>query len=568
VGGAVELARARSEARRYRAALDNVVDAIVILDDCGGLSFANRTAVEMLGEEAPAPGADALAVIHPDDRDQVISALLALAAEDRGETQTEFRVQTTEGWMWVEATAKNRLADPDVAGIVVSFRNLTHVKALQRLATHDPLTGLGNRALLADRLEHALARARRDGAQVAVLFVDLDRFKVINDSLGHGVGDELLARVADRFRGVVREADSITRFGGDEFVILLSNIAGPGEAEAVAQRVLDRLAPPFRLAGATLHLGASIGIAVAGAEHLRPEELLRDADAAMYQAKARRGRWYTFTPELRRVAQARLELEADLRAGLRRDQFTVHYQPIIDLRSGLTVELEALVRWDHPRRGLLRPEAFLAVADETGLIEPIGEAVLDQIGKDLATLDGIGYDHVSIAVNLAARQLTAPGLLSSFQRAVESPWRASRLTAEITEHTLVGDLDRLADTVGEIRRAGFQVAIDDFGIGYTSLGHLADLPVDVIKLDQSFVRAIGSGPRQRAIVAAVVQLAHALGVPLVGEGVETAEQQELLAALGCDRLQGYLLGAPEPLDAVIAQTLGQRFSPAAAWPTL
>ncbi|MFN8040463.1 MAG: PAS domain S-box protein [Acidimicrobiales bacterium] len=443
------------------------------------------------------------------------------------------------------------------------FRDITERKAFERRleheATHDPLTGLPNRTLLLDRLDLALARSRRRGRGVGVLFCDLDHFKVVNDSLGHSAGDRLLVDVADRLQHQLRPGDTVSRFGGDEFVILCEDVDGPDPAVRLAERVEEAMAAPFRLGEEDLHLGVSIGIAIGEPGTGDPEALIRDADAAMYRAKAKgRQRHQVFEVDMWEQAVDRLDLENALRRALGRGELELRYQPIVDLRTGLVDGVEALLRWRHPQRGLLAPDEFIGVAEETGVIVSMGDWVLTEaccqlVGWDEQRGDGSEGPPLTMAVNLSGRQLDHPDLVGHVQRALEtSGLAADRLHLEITESELMDDVEGSQATLEQLRSLGVHLAVDDFGTGYSSLSYLKRFPVDRLKVDRSFVDGLGTDPEDTAIVTAIVRLAHSLGLEATAEGVETEAQRTALADLGCDRAQGYLLATPLPADEVLA----------------
>jgi diguanylate cyclase (GGDEF)-like protein/PAS domain S-box-containing protein len=443
---------------------------------------------------------------------------------------------------------------------------------LAHQAHHDPLTGLPNRVLFLEFLVLALARARRHRSSVAVLFLDLDRFKVVNDSLGHDAGDDLLVAMARRLKGVVRPGDTIARFGGDEFTVLCEDLSGPHarqQAIDLAERLLEAIHSPFELDGDETFLSASIGIALAGGASDRPEALLRDADAAMYRAKDRgKGRWELFDEEMRSTARQRLETENALHRALDRHEFRVFYQPVVSLSEGRCVGAEALVRWQHPDRGLVAPYEFITLAEETGLIVPLGAWVLEEACRQVAEWqkDLRADSSFVVSVNLSARQLAQPDLVTSVASALErSGADARNLCLEITESVLMDDAEGTIGSITALKSLGVKLSIDDFGTGYSSLGYLKRFPVDSVKVDQSFVDGLGSDPEDSAIVAAVVSLGHALGLTVVAEGVESAEQLEELIALGCDQAQGFFFAPPQPASDVGAMVgHGRRWRPPGA----
>ncbi len=418
---------------------------------------------------------------------------------------------------------------------------------LTHQASHDPLTGLPNRTVFLDRCEHALHTAARHEELAVVLFVDLDRFKVINDSLGHDAGDRLLVAVAKRLRLAVRPTDTIARFGGDEFTILCERLQSPDDARILAERVLDLFATPFRVGGREVFGTASVGIAL-GCAPQRAEELVQDSDAAMYRAKAQGGNRFDFFDEaLRRRSQQRLADYAALRRAVEGHEFEVHYQPTIALADGCPIGMEALARWRHPRRGLLHPDSFIDLAEETGLIVPLGRQILTTVLREMP-LPQPDERALRVSVNLSARQLTEPDLAAMVQIALEeanvSP---ARLAFEITESVLLTDSTAIQSVIGQLKEIGVDLSLDDFGTGHSSMDYLKFLPVDELKIERRFVAGLLSDRRDRAIVSAIIHLAHDLGLRVVAEGIENAEQAELLGELGCDIGQGYYFARPGPM---------------------
>jgi len=425
---------------------------------------------------------------------------------------------------------------------------------LEYQAVHDPLTALPNRTLFLDRLGQALARNRRDRSALAVLFCDLDRFKLINDSRGHPAGDRLLARVARRLLHGVRPGDTVARFGGDEFAILCEVVGGEADATTVAQRLIDLLAAPIPLDESEVHLGASIGIAFSGPDGPDAETLLQQADAAMYRAKAQgRGRWLVFDESMSAQAAARLDTELALRGALDDSRLAVFYQPQVSLDGGRVVGAEALVRWDDPARGIVLPDAFIPLAEETDLILAIGASVLTEACRAAAGWARQDGAAPVVSVNVSPRQLANPRLVTTVEQALEdAALPASRLCLEVTETAFMVEADLARETLRDIRSLGVSIAIDDFGTGYSSLAHLQQLPVDIIKIDLSFVQRLGHGRQDEAIVAAVIHLATDLGLGVVAEGVETPEQHAHLQRLGCPVGQGFLFGQAVPGEAFAA----------------
>ncbi len=426
---------------------------------------------------------------------------------------------------------------------------LTRKQAEQELAhqaLHDPLTGLPNRTLLLDRLEVALAHSRRHGTSVAVLFLDIDNFKLINDGLGHRAGDELLCSVADRIRHVLGPADSVARFGGDEFVVIADQIERAQDAIALAQRINSVFGNSFLLEGGEQVVSTSIGIALTSGSAQQAEDLLRDADAAMYRAKARgRGRYEVFDEVMHARMLGRLRTENDLRAALRSDELGVFYQPIVELDSGGVEGVEALVRWEHPERGLLVPGDFISVAEDSGLIVPVGKWVLTEACRRAAAWQRTrGNRPLFVSVNVSPTQVTRGSLVDDVAAALaESGLEPSLLKLELTEKALIEDPDSLGETLEQLKALGVSLVLDDFGTGYSALGYLSRFPIDALKLDRSFVGRIGAGPRHSAIVQAVLDMARALGIAVVAKGVETSAQAERLRRMGCEYAQGFYFSA-------------------------
>jgi diguanylate cyclase (GGDEF)-like protein len=428
------------------------------------------------------------------------------------------------------------------------------LEQLTKQAFRDSLTGLPNRALFMDRLSHGLTGAKRRHEHLAVLFLDLDRFKVINDTLGHTVGDQLLVEVSDRLGSSLRPGDTVARLGGDEFGILLEDVADAETAEAVALRIEEELAKPLHFEGREIFVSASIGIALSSARLGMPEEILRDADLAMYHAKSKgNARHEIFDDSMSAPALDRMDLEMDLRSAISRQEFRLHYQPILRMDTGRITEVEALIRWQHAKRGLLQPDSFIGLTEETGLIVPIGQWVLREACRQAREwqLEFPSIPPLVMSVNLSAKQFQNPNLVQEISQALaESGLAAGSLKLEITESVVMQDAPATLAKLKDLKDLGIRLAIDDFGTGYSSLGYLKRFPVDTIKIDRSFVKGLSKDGNDNAIVRAVITVAKTLNMDVTAEGVETEQQRIELKALGCDRAQGFLFARPAAAEHV------------------
>ncbi|MEK7842663.1 MAG: EAL domain-containing protein, partial [Pseudomonadota bacterium] len=430
-------------------------------------------------------------------------------------------------------------------------RWLERMQAEQRIvemATHDVLTGLPNRTLLQDRIAQALAHNRRSQEQAAVLFIDLDHFKVINDSLGHDVGDALLQEVAARLAAIVRSEDTVARQGGDEFIVLLPNLASALVVEAVAQKILGALIQPYQIHEKELHIGGSIGIALFPSDGEDVDTLLKNSDIAMYHAKeSGRNNYQFFAPEMNQRAAEKHSLGIDLRHTLERNELLLYFQPVIDMPSGKLTSMEVLLRWQHPRHGLIQPDKFIPLAEETGMIVPIGEWVLRQSCLQIVAWREQGYNVPKLAVNLSARQFRQKTLVADIVRILhETGVEPSCLVLEITESMLVANVEETIKTLHQLSALGLEISIDDFGTGYSSLSYLKRYPINTLKIDRSFVRDIATDPNDAAIIAAIIAMAHSLKMRVLAEGVETVEQLDFLTRQGCGRFQGFYFSQPLP----------------------
>ncbi len=527
---------------------------ILVLDGDARIADVTPAFAELLGVDAAAiAGRHVLDLVDARDRDTAGDGWVATLRRPGMHAPIEVRVRNVDGHIrHLEVIGNNLLHDPAVRGVVVTCRDVTDrhraQRALARQAMHDALTGLPNRTLFHDRLADALARAARSGTRVGVLFCDLDRFKVLNDSLGHHTGDRLLVEAGERIRAAVRPIDTVARFGGDEFVVLCEDLPGPSGAVAVAERIIDQLDKPFAGATGDIHLSTSVGITIARPDDT-PESLVRDADAAMYKAKGRgRNRWELFDEVLRTEALERHNVEQQLRRALDAGDLRLLYQPIIDVRSGAVRGAEALLRWRRPGAGLVTPETFLDVAEETGMIVPITRWALEQA---CAQVDGWRRlpcaEDVTVSVNLSPRDLLHPSIVADVAAVLaRTGVDPSALCLEVTEKVAMGHDEGLLLNLRRLKDLGVRLAIDDFGTGYSSLAHLRRFPADELKIDRSFVAGLGEDPHDTAIVTATISLAHKLGTTVVAEGVESPSQLRQLEALRCELAQGYLFGMPGP----------------------
>ncbi len=551
-----EISRRDSEAY-FRTLVHHATDVILIVDDGGRIRYASPSAEPLFGAEVP-PGTELADLIHEPTAESLHRALGlmrlrgAQAATARAEG-VDWRVKRADGTQLRVAVAHRDLRDdPTVRGLVITLRDVTEQRRLEdeltHRAFHDSLTGLANRVLFTDRLRQAVARARRTGTVAGMLFIDLDDFKVVNDTLGHQVGDELLVAVGHRLADCLRPHDTAARLGGDEFAALIEDAADPAEIEQVASRISAALAEPFPIGQPVgpreaVSGAASIGLATT-VDADSEEDLRRQADLALYVAKgAGKGQWRRYQPDLHTAVLERLELRAALTQAIGDRQFVVRYQPIVELASGTAVGFEALVRWHHPERGLVSPGEFIAVAEETGLIVPMGNWVLEHAMADAVRWLPAGSRYLS--VNVSVRQFRSPDFVDLVRGCLaRTGLPAESLMLEMTESLLLRDDEEVWAHLAALRRAGVRVAIDDFGTGYSSLSYLRQVAIDVLKIDKSFVETIDTSPQQWALVDGIVRLAHTLGLEVIAEGIETATQRDLLRDMGCRLGQGYLFARP------------------------
>ena len=546
-----EFALRRSE-EQFRLSMEHTPIGFALVDLEGRFVRVNRALCALLGYQADQLRDRTLSdVTHPDDLAEVAHQIRRMLRGERNVVEFEKR-WVRRGGETIWGLLSIALAADDLSGpqyLIVQIQDVTESRRandlLTHLALHDPLTGLPNRTLVLDRIQKALDRGRRSGRHVAVLFCDLDHFKVVNDSMGHEVGDAVLVEISRRLGHALRAGDTAGRLGGDEFVVVCEDVGDEQEAIVVAERVQAAVREPATVGGRVVVPTVSIGIAVSGSHDVDPLTLLRDADTAMYRAKDHgRDRWDIVDIALRRRAMDRLDIEHALRAGLERGQLRLFYQPIVDLTTGRAVGREALLRWMHPERGLLAPAEFLHVAEESGLIGEIGRWVL---GEATRMAGAAGSDSGYVAINVSAAQVSRPGLSGQVAAAlIRSGLEAHRLVVELTESVMLSAAPSARPELAALDSLGVRVVVDDFGTGFSALSYLRDLPVSGIKVDRSFTAGMGLDPQCDRIVEALTGLGRGLGLDVVVEGVETPAQRDLLLELGCERAQGYLFGAPSP----------------------
>lgn len=574
VGNLHDITDLREAHERFRSAFEDAPIGMALSGVDGTILRANRAYGEILGrgtEELIGLSFRDFTGTEDWERNTAEMQRVFAGQSDSYELETRYlRSDGREVWASVRVSCV-RDAEHQPLYLIAQIQDVTEQRRMQQrlahAAIHDPLTGLPNRVLFMDRLNVALNRSARSGRRVAVAFLDLDRFKLVNDGLGHAAGDDLLRAVAARLQEVIRVQDTVARFGGDEFTILWEEVADQDEALEVARRLLAGLQSPFELDDGPVFVTASIGVVLSGDETTSPSSMLRDADTAMYLAKeGGRGRVEVFDGTSHAVALESLHVINELHNALSEDQLRLHYQAIVDLDSEAVVAVEALLRWQHPVRGLLAPAQFIALAEDCGLIVPIGAWVLHSACHQAAQWFDMAGAHgqrpLEVHVNISPRQLTSTDFVDTVAQAVDaSGLPPSLLCLEITERTLMRDEQVTAEALRELRSLGVRVSVDDFGTGYSSLSYLKRFPIDSLKVDQTFVDGLGEDPEDSAIVHAVIALAHSLGLTAVAEGVETEMALEELRRLHCDRAQGFLFARPQPPEEIgeaLREALRQR----------
>jgi diguanylate cyclase (GGDEF)-like protein/PAS domain S-box-containing protein len=559
---------ANSEAR-FRSLVQNSSDVILVVEPDTTIRYASPAAKKVLGiHSKDLVGTKLINHVHPDDRSMANRFFLGLHESDDGEPAVhDWRLlRPNHSLVWTENTGTNLLREPTVAGFVVNTRDVSERRTLQsqlaHQAFHDELTRLANRALFLNRVGHTVARVPRGRHASAVLFLDLDDFKKVNDSLGHAVGDELLVAAAARLTTCVRPGDTIARLGGDEFAVLLEDVDGMADVVVVAERISAAVSAPFHLGGRDVFVGVSIGIASMEMGD-SPDDVLRNADLAMYFAKSRRkGHFAVYEPSMHDEMLDSLELEVDLRSAVERCEFELEYQPIVNLVTGEVHGAEALLRWHHATRGSVPPTKFVQLAEETGLIIPLGRWVLREACERAREWRSKynGRRPLTMSVNLSARHFQDASLLQDVQEALNDsglePWA---LTLEITESVLMHSSAATLERLRALKGLGLNLAIDDFGTGYSSLGYLQQFPIDVLKIDRSFVEAVGNQEADPVLARAIIALGRTLQIETVAEGIERPEQRDGLRTMGCTLGQGYHFARPMPSERFVAECLNRTF---------
>ena len=544
----------RQSAERFRSLVQNSSDVIVLLSRDLVVRYHTPSVERVLGYgEDELVGTRLTELLAEDGADRLDDFFRNVCRTPGAPMPRDLPLRRKDGSIVrLESVFNNLLAVENVGGVVLTARDVTERRALEdqlaHQAFHDSLTGLGNRALFGERVTHALTRGIRRRNLFAVLFIDLDDFKTVNDSLGHAAGDELLVTVAGRIRSALRPEDTCARLGGDEFAVLVEAIDGPEAAVSVARRVLASMSAPIAISGSEVAVEGSIGIAL-GSGGQTANEIMRSADLAMYQAKGEgKARFAIYEPAMHTKVLERLALKADLQRATVTDEFEVHYQPIVALQTGGIVGVEALARWRHPERGIVYPGDFIGLAEETGLILPLGRHVLHEACRQVATWQRQGHSHLGVSVNISAKQLASQNLAREVETGLDDhSLAASALTLEITESVLL-DNQVVTGRLDELRALGVRIAIDDFGTGYSSLNYLRRFPVDTLKIAKAFVDEVGSSAEQDRLVSAILRLGATLGLDTVAEGIELEQQRDRLRALKCGYGQGFLYSRPVPPD--------------------
>jgi diguanylate cyclase (GGDEF)-like protein/PAS domain S-box-containing protein len=554
---AVAEEQVRRSEERFQSLARNSSDVVTVVDSTGDIVYVSPSVERVMGfapdEYVTASGFEFL---HPEDIELAHQVLADIIRDPDRNAKVELRARHADGtWRWHEVVVHNLLEDPAVGGIVANHRDITERKVYQdRLAhevSHDPLTGLGNRTAFFERLEKALARARRHGTGVGVLFVDLDRFKLINDTLGHSQGDDLLQQIASRLAASVRPEDTVARLAGDEFTVLLEDVLDATAAALTAERIAALFHTPFVIGGRELTITASVGVGMSRHGLESAEELLRRADLAMYTAKEQgRARAAVFGDRPTRRFPNPVELEAGLRSALRLGELELYYQPIVRLGTGELIGLESFLRWRHPTLGTLEPGSFFELAESTGLAPAIGRWVFDEACSTLASIRHAypSLSALTVTVNISAAQLEQPGFLAAVNGSLRTAGLDGRALVLDTTEGVLTNADLVGRTFRQLHDLGVHLAVDDFGGGTAALDYLRDLPLDHLKIDRCLVAELADGRTGPAVIRAVIGIAALLGMTVIAEGIETDEQRQALRDLGCEFGQGYVFGLPCPIE--------------------
>jgi diguanylate cyclase (GGDEF)-like protein/PAS domain S-box-containing protein len=540
----------RQSESRFRSVIQNLSDVITILDSDFKINYASPSAKSIFFIDGnQLIGTKLTDFCHPEDETKLNTFLLELSNK-QGLRSVEWRTKIDENtWCYVESVGTNLLDDPNVCGNVVTTRNTNERKILESRLTHqafhDSLTGLANRVLFRDRVEHALLRAKRQKSSISVMFLDLDNFKNINDTLGHAIGDELLVAIGENLELSVREIDTVARLGGDEFAILLEETVQPADSICVAKRILQHVQRIFHLQDKDVLVGLSIGIAVSQQGLENADELLRNADVAMYIAKERgKGQFAVFETELHNVILAQMELETDLRKALGNNEFKLLYQPILNLETLQIRGVEALIRWHHPTRGVVSPNDFIPLAETTGLIVPIGQWVLEKACQQLSKISA-NDKELSITINISGKQLQNPDFVrETIDTISNSGVKPEHIILEITESQMIENVKTTHARLCALKAFGVRLALDDFGTGYSSLNCLHQFPIDILKIDKSFVDGISDGTETAAVAKTIIALSEALKLQTIAEGIEKPQQVDTLKQFGCRYGQGFYFAKP------------------------
>ncbi|WP_280717417.1 EAL domain-containing protein [Kitasatospora sp. MAP5-34] len=551
----------RNSEAYFRTLVQSASDVILILNEDDSVRYASSSAERVLGEPELG-GTQLIDLVPPEDSHAVVLALAKMRRGDHSEQGVHWRLlRSDRRSIEVEVRCNDLRDDPTVGGLVLTLRDVTDQRQMERELTHrafhDSLTGLANRVLFQDRVGHALSRSERQGTVTGVLFIDVDDFKVVNDTQGHGVGDELLVAVSLRVSTALRTSDTAARLGGDEFAVLVEDARSPADVGGIADSVLAAFAEPFKLSAGAVRVSASVGVATTE-DSADSAELLSHADLALYSAKASGKRqWCQYQPALQASLLERHELNESLDSAISESAFSLCYQPIVDLAGGGLVAFEALVRWPHARRGMVPPEEFIALAEESGQIVPLGAWVLERAAAEVARWQRTslapradrGRPPLYISVNVSARQLRDAGFVDIVRAVLDSSGiQPGSLILELTESVLMRRDDRVRADMATLSDLGVRLAIDDFGTGYSSLSYLREFPISILKIDKSFIDGLGVSPQQYALVEGISRIADTLGVQVIAEGIETIAQRDLLTAMGCPLGQGYLFAEPLTVD--------------------